>query len=160
MRWLHARSKVAGLACLHITSHRSTRPLNLKPMRLAVSLRALLGVAAVMAGPPVALNLTGCWMMGASNGRPPAPGCGTAPLDKGDGLVHLTQTAGGAVTACVINKQCYRPATGLLTNTSNNVGMLRLRTLTDKGNCSSPALPGMPSDGLLEHFNFLPMFVE
>ena len=124
-------------------------------MRLAVSLRALLGVAAVMAGPPVALNLTGCWMMGASNGRPPAPGCGTAPLDKGDGLVHLTQTAGGAVTACVINKQCYRPATGLLTNTSNNVGMLRLRTLTNKGNCSSPSLPGLPSDGLLEHFNFV-----
>ena len=93
--------------------------------------------------------------MGASNGRTPAVGCGTAPVDRGDGFLYVLQTAGGAVDACLSNTPCYRPAVGFLTNTSTGAGMLRLHTLTNKGNCSSPALPHMPVDGLLEHFNWI-----
>jgi hypothetical protein len=47
-------------------------------------------VAAPLAGPvipAVSLDLTGCWEMGASNGRSPPTGCGTATPDSGDGLV-------------------------------------------------------------------------
>ena len=86
--------------------------------------------------PPLALDLTGCWEMGASNGRQPAPGCGTAALDGGDGLIYLSQSDGGSVDAC-LSQFCYRPGKGLLTNTSTGAGMLRLQTLTGKGNCSA-----------------------
>ena len=110
--------------------------------------------AALSSIPPLALNLTGCWEMGASNGRQPAPGCGTAALDSGDGLVYLSQSDGGRVDAC-LSQFCYRPAVGLLTNTSSGVGMLRLHTLTGKGNCSSKTHPSFPADGLLEYFNWV-----
>lgn len=51
------------------------------------SLRLLLLGAAAESSliPPrgvLGIDLTGCWEMGASNGKPPAAGCGTAPLDK------------------------------------------------------------------------------
>ena len=95
--------------------------------------------------------------MGASNGRPPAQGCGVAPTDSGDGLVYISQGAGGAIDACLLNHPCYRPALGTLSNTSSGAGMLRLRTLTDKGNCSRRATrnPHFPTDGLLESLNFI-----
>jgi hypothetical protein len=105
--------------------------------------------------PPLDIDLTGCWMMGASNGRRVPPGCGTAPLDGGDGLLYLSQAAsGGSVDAC-LSQFCYRPAIGLLTNTSSGAGMLKLQTLTGKGNCSSKTHPSFPVDGLLEYFNFI-----
>ena len=82
--------------------------------------------------PPLDIDLTGCWMMGASNGRRVPPGCGTAPLDGGDGLLYLSQAAsGGSVDAC-LSQFCYRPAKGLLTNTSSGAGMLKLQTLTGR----------------------------
>ena len=95
--------------------------------------------------------------MGASNGKPPAQGCGVAPTDSGDGLVYISQGAGGAIDACLLNHPCYRPALGTLSNTSSGAGMLRLRTLTDKGNCSRRAThnPHFPTDGLLESLNFI-----
>lgn len=118
--------------------------------------------AALPALPAISLNLTGCWEMGASNGRLPPPGCGTAPLDSGDGLVYLRQTSApndtdpsvNLVDACLW-QSCYRPATGRLINTSTGTGMLRLRTLTGAqgvGNCTAPRFP---PDGLLEHFNWI-----
>mmetsp|Transcript_20371 Transcript_20371/g.52905 ORF Transcript_20371/g.52905 Transcript_20371/m.52905 type:complete len:454 (+) Transcript_20371:229-1590(+) len=137
-------------------------------MSIAHVMGAAIG-AAVSGGPAipaVSLDLTGCWEMGASNGRPPAPGCGTAPPDSGDGLMYLSQTSeyGGPSTgtdpsvnrvdACLW-QSCYRPATGHLINTSTGAGMLRLRTLTAAagvGNCTSPPFP---PDGLLEHFNWI-----
>ena len=108
--------------------------------------------------PPLEQDLTGCWEMGASNGRPPAKGCGTAPLDAGDGLVWLSQKLpGGGIEACLSQRACYRPATGLLQNTSSGAGMLRMRTLTTKGNCSRSQTghKDFPTDGLLESFNFV-----
>jgi len=118
----------------------------------------LLGAAAGSSQiPPIkmlGIDLTGCWEMGASNGKPPVNGCGTAPLDKGDGLVYIAQQTDGTVDACLA-QACYRPATGLLTNTSSGAGMLHLRTLTDKGNCTRSFRPSFPTDGLLESLNFI-----
>ena len=105
-------------------------------------------------GPPLALDLTGCWEMGASNGRAPAEGCGTAPLDKGDGLMYIAQHRGGTIDAC-LSQACYRPATGVLSNTSIGAGMLRMHTLTDRGNCTNRFIPSFPADGLLEYFNWI-----
>ena len=104
----------------------------------------------------VQIDLTGCYVMGASNGKQPAVGCGVAPLDDGDGQLFLAQSADGAIDAC-ISQRCYRPAAGRLINTSSGAGMLRLQTLTGTGagNCSSPAMPHLPADGLLEHFNWI-----
>ena len=108
--------------------------------------------------PPLSQDLTGCWEMGASNGRPPRAGCGTAPLDDGDGLVWLSQKLpGGEIDACLSQSVCYRPATGMLSNTSSGAAMLRMRTLTTKGNCtrSQTGRKQFPTDGLLESFNFV-----
>jgi hypothetical protein len=104
--------------------------------------------------PPLALDLSGCWMMGASNGKAPAADCGTAPLDRGDGLVYIRQLPGGEIDAC-LSQACYRPATGLLSNTSIGAGMLRMHTLTNKGNCTNKLNPQFPADGLLEYFNWI-----
>ena len=104
--------------------------------------------------PPVSLNLTGCWEMGASNGRAPSPGCGTAPLDAGDGLIYLHQYSNGVVDAC-LSQACYRPAAGNLINTSVGTGMLRLQTLTGKGTCNSRFHKSFPKDGLLEVLEFV-----
>jgi hypothetical protein len=106
--------------------------------------------------PTVVQDLTGCWKMGASNGRTPDPGCGVAPLDSGDGLFYLAQSPGGGITAC-LSQFCYRPAIGQLTNTSSGAGMLQIHTLVDKGNCTRNATghAGFPTDGLLEHFNWV-----
>lgn len=138
------------------------------PPNLESLIMLILHVAAICSGtaagrtiPPVSLDLTGCWEMGASNGRSPAPGCGTAPLDSGDGLIYLRQSTVSAQGAAVnlvdacLWQSCYRPATGHLINTSTGAGMLRLRTLTGAsgvGNCTAPRFP---HDGLLEYFNWI-----
>ena len=71
----------------------------------------LLGAAAGSSQiPPIrmlGIDLTGCWEMGASNGKPPVDGCGTATLDKGDGLIYIAQQPSGSVDAC-LEQACYR----------------------------------------------------
>lgn len=129
---------------------------------LVYMLSVAIGVPALAtpAIPAVSINLTGCWVMGASNGKPPPLGCGVAPPDSGDGLLYLHQTSThtgssiNLVDACLW-QSCYRPATGNLINTSNGAGMLRLRTLAGDrrvGNCTAPRFP---PDGLLEYFNWI-----
>ena len=83
---------------------------------MLIVLQLHLHIAVAALGSPIprlALDLSGCWMMGASNGKAPAADCGTAPLDRGDGLVYIRQLRGGEVDAC-LSQACYRPATGLL----------------------------------------------
>ena len=113
------------------------------------------GAAVLTQLPPLAIDLTGCWAMGASNGRKVQPGCGTAPLDGADGLMYLSQQPGGGNVDACLSQGCYRPAKGLLSNTSSGAGILQLQTLTGKGNCSSATHPSFPADGLLEYFNFI-----
>ena len=130
-------------------------------MALSVKLATVVAAAAVgleLGGtaqlPPITQDLTGCWEMGASNGRTPNQDCGTAPLDKGDGLMYIKQLPSGEIDAC-LSQACYRPAMGMLSNTSIGAGMLRMHTLTNEGNCTNKFNPHFPPDGLLEYFNWI-----
>ena len=111
-------------------------------------------VASELIVPP---NLTGCYAFGASNGLPPAPECGVAPVQhkKKFDLLYIDHKPNGIVDAC-FHQICSRPAHGvLITAPDGNVSMLELSTPPGLGNCTSANLgPRFPADGLVDILHF------